>query len=224
MRNIDCMRVQELVIKQLGNFWSDIDEEIIQTSIQNALISIEQCFSGLPNKQFYDGKEVVFSPYFSIHWMIFLYRLSNILYKIRGGTVAADQVYYLNKIMHSVDWFYATELPIHFLCEHPLGSVLGRAEYGDHFFVYQGTTVGGNRSNGLLSYPTIGDNVILFANATVLGDTRIGNNVVISANTYLINEKIPDNCIVFGKSPEITVKVKTEEEIKKITQHIWGWR
>ena len=139
------------------------------------------------------------------------------------GGVTADQVYYLNKILHANDWFYAVNLPTHFLFEHPLGSVLGRAVYGDYFFVYQGTTVGGNRNNGKIFYPTIGTNVILFANATVLGDTHIGNNVVISANTYLINENIPDNCIVFGKSPRIIIKPKSEKEIKNYTKNIWGW-
>ena len=75
--------------------------------------------------------------------------------------------------MHSIDWFYAVELPVHFLCEHPLGSVLGRAIYGDYLFVYQGTTVGGNRNKGILSYPKIGTNVVLYANATILGNTVI---------------------------------------------------
>ena len=141
-----------------------------------------------------------------------------------GGGTSADQVYYLNKIMHGVDWFYAIDLPEHFSCEHPLGSVLGRANYGDYLFVYQGTTVGGNRRNNKLYYPTLGNNVILFANATVLGDTHIGNNVVISADSYLLNETIPDNSIAFGTSPNIVVKRKSEDEIKQYTQHIWGWK
>ena len=47
--------------------------------------------------------------------------------------------------------------------------------------------------------------------------------VVISAGTQIINETVPDNCIVFGKSPDLIIKKKTEAEIKKYTQHIWGW-
>ena len=127
-------------------------------------------------------------------------------------------------MMHANDWFYAIDLPEHFLCEHPLGSVLGRAEYGDYLFVYQGTTVGGNRSNGNLYYPVLGDNVIMFANSTILGDSHIGNNVVVSAETYIINDNVPDNSIVFGKSPNLIIKTKTEVEIKAYTQHILGWR
>ena len=45
--------------------------------------------------------------------------------------------------MNSVDLFYAIELPQKFGAEHPLGSVMGRAKYGDGFFFYQGCTVGG---------------------------------------------------------------------------------
>lgn len=137
--------------------------------------------------------------------------------------VEADIVYYLNKIMHANDWFYQIKLPVHFLAEHPIGSVLGKANYGDYLFVYQGTTIGGNRKKGKLFYPTLGSNVLLYANSTVLGDTKIGNNVIISADTYLLNEDIPDNCIVFGKSPNINIKMKSEQQIKDMTNHIWKW-
>lgn len=218
-------QIKKIVIKQLNNYWIDLDESVIEAALPNALDAIDKGFAKLPNKKFYDGENAILSPSMSVQWMIFLYRLAHQIYVNGNGNTPkeADQLYYLNKIMHANDWFYAVELPIHFLCEHPIGSVLGRAQYGDYFFVYQGTTVGGNRSNGILSYPTIGRNVILFANTTVLGNTHIGNNVVVSAGTYIINESIPDNCLVFGKSPNLTIKVKTENEIKKYTKHIWGW-
>lgn len=126
--------------------------------------------------------------------------------------------------MHSNDWLYAVDLPVHFLCEHPLGSVLGRAKYSDYLFVYQGTTIGGNPHKGRIYYPEIGQNVILFANAAVLGDSHIGSNVVISAGTRIMNATIPDNCIVFGSSPELVIKKKSEREIKQYTKNIWGWK
>lgn len=213
--------IEEILLRQLHNFWKNIDEDIIVGAIPIALQEIEENFKGIPNGRLWDGQEVLFSPYVSVQWMNFLYRLSHVLYK--SGEAAADQVYYLNKIMHGNDWFYAIDLPIHFHCEHPLGSVLGRANYGDYFFIYQGTTVGGNRSGDHLYYPTLGNNVILYANATVLGNTTIGDNVIVSAGSYLLDEIVPSNCIVFGISPNIIIKKKSEEEIKKYTQHIWGW-
>lgn len=197
--------LEQLLMHQLNHYWTDIDETVISSALPGAIRAIEKGFTGLPNQRFYDRGKVRFSPYISVQWTIFLYRIAHEIYK--GGQVRtpkeADQVYYLNKILHANDWFYAVELPEHFLCEHPLGSVLGRAQYGEYLFVYQGTTVGGNRRKDEIYYPILGNNVILFANSTILGDTHIGNNVVVAANTYMINAEIPDNCIVFGKSPDL---------------------
>ncbi len=85
------------------------------------------------------------------------------------------------------------------------------------------TTVGGNRKDGKLYYPVLGNNILIYANSTILGNCHIGNNVIISAESYIINETIPDNCIVFGKSPDIVIKNKSEEEIKDMTSFIWKW-
>ena len=217
--------IREILLHQLRAYWTEVNEHVIDEALPETFQTIAKGFWGLPNPRYFNGSDVQFSPYISVHWMIFLYRLSHVLFiRNKSTPIEADQVYYLNKIMHGNDWFYAIELPVHFLCEHPLGSILGRAKYGDYLFVYQGTTVGGNWSSGTLYYTTIGDNVTLYANSTVLGKSIIGNNVLISSGTYLINETIPDNCIVFGRSPEIIVKAKTEEEIKQYTQHIWGWK
>lgn len=76
-----------------------------------------------------------------------------------------------------------------------MGSVLGKAKYSDYLFVYQGITIGGNRNGKELFHPTIGNNVVLYANATVLGKTVLGDNAIIAVNSYLINENIPSNSI-----------------------------
>ena len=123
--------------------------------------------------------------------------------------------------MHGIDWFYAIDLPIHFFAEHPLGSVLGRAEYGDYLLIYQGTTVGGSRRAGEIHYPVIGDNVILFSNASVLGKSQIGSNVIISAGTQIVNDNVPDNCMVFGQTPNLVIKERNEEIMKKTIDGYW---
>ena len=53
------------------------------------------------------------------------------------------------------------------MAEHPLGSVLGKADYGDYLFVYQGTTIGENRKGDKLFYPVLGNNILLYANSTI---------------------------------------------------------
>ena len=213
-------KVKSTLIHQLENFWTNIDREAIYSCIPKALDQMQSNFSAMPMGRFRNENGVNFNILHSVSWSIFLYRISRLLY-IKGNQYEADCVYYLNKIMNANDWYYEVQLPVHFMAEHPLGSVLGKAKYGDYLFVYQGTTIGGNRKNGKLFYPKLGNNLVLYANSTILGDTVIGNNVIISANTYLINENIPNNCIVFGQSPNLVIKNKTISEIRSMTKCIW---
>lgn len=216
-------RIRKILFRQLENFWDEWDEEVINRQIPKALEQMNKNYSMAASKQRYKDGNMVFDPMYTGTWAIFLYKLSRLLF-LEGNNKEAECIYYLNKVLHSVDWFYQTELPLHFMAEHLLGSVLGRAQYSDYLFVYQGTTIGGNRKGDVLYYPKVGENVVLYANATVLGNTSIGNNVIISANTYIINENIPNNCIVFGHSPNIIIKEQSEMKIKELTEHIWAWK
>ena len=94
-------------------------------------------------------------------------------------------------MLNGVGLFYAIELPEHWNCEHPLGSVMGRVQYGDYFFFYQGWAIVGNHTN----YPVLGDYVTMYLNSKVLGKSHIENNVIIGANAYVKDTDIPDNSI-----------------------------
>lgn len=108
-------------------------------------------------------------------------------------------------------------MPEYWGIEHPLSSVLGRAKYEDGFFIYQNCTVGGNKKK----YPTIGKNVIMYSNSSILGDSIIDNNVFFSTGTLIKDEDIPDNNIVFGKSPNLVIK-NNKERSKEIIEEIWN--
>ena len=214
-------RIRKILFRQLENFWDEWDKEVINRQIPEALEQMNKNYSMAASKQRYKDGNMVFDPMYTGTWAIFLYKLSRLLF-LEGNNKEAECIYYLNKVLHSVDWFYQTELPLHFMAEHLLGSVLGRARYSDYLFVYQGTTIGGNRKGDALYYPKVGENVVLYANATVLGNTLIGNNVIISANTYIINENIPNNCIEFGQSPNIIIKEQSEMKIKEDARiYLW---
>ncbi|MBP3366690.1 MAG: hypothetical protein J6K96_06800 [Treponema sp.] len=158
-----------------------------------------ECFRKANYKYF--SEENGLNPYNSVMYCNYLYQTSHILYK-EGYTEIADKVYYLNKMLNGVDLFYAIDLPEHWSCEHPLGSVMGRAQYGDYFFFYQGCTVGGNHMN----YPVIGNDVTMYSNSKILGKSHIGNNVIIGANAYVKDTDIPNDTIVFGEFPNLIFK------------------
>lgn len=76
---------------------------------------------------------------------------------------------------------------------HPLGIVVGMgAVIGRNVTIYQGVTIGGSRSG---KYPHIGDNVVVYANATIVGGAVIGDNAVIGANAFVVGD-VPANAVV----------------------------
>ncbi|MEG2898635.1 MAG: transferase, partial [Eubacterium sp.] len=90
--------------------------------------------------------------------------------------------------------------------------------YSDYFFFYQGCTVGGNKGK----YPTIGKNVTMFSNSSILGESYVGEHVVISTGTLIKDENIPDYSLVFGQSPELIIKQKDKEYMIHMSQQFWN--
>ena len=148
-------------------------------------------------------------PFVGVVYCNYLYQVGHMAYK-KGWNSIADKVYALNKMLHGVDLFYVVELPEIWSCEHPVGTVMGRAVYGNRFFFYQGCTVGGSRHDGKLYYPVIGDDVLMYSNSKILGRCTIGNHVIFAANSYVIDQDIPENSIVFGQKPNLVIKTMGE--------------
>lgn len=211
----------QLIIQLESHFiLTNIEKSVITDYLDLALEKCESNFFASSNKYFKTNmgghsEKVRFNPYHSVQYMIFLYYLSHEIYVNTQNSILCDKIYYLNKIMNSVDLFYAIELPQKFGAEHPLGSVMGRAKYGEGFFFYQGCTVGGTYGkNGEIYYPVLGENVQMFANSSILGKCNVGDNVKIGAGTLIKNENIPSGSIVFGQSPQLIIK-KQKYELEK---------
>lgn len=77
----------------------------------------------------------------------------------------------------------------------------GNSRIGKNCTIYQGVTIGSVRGvKG--GNPQIGNNVVLFANCSVIGSVKIGNNVIIGANT-IVTKDIPDDAVVVGNPGRI---------------------
>ncbi|MDD3014837.1 MAG: hypothetical protein PHC34_14135 [Candidatus Gastranaerophilales bacterium] len=204
------------VSHQFNNIFMHNIPDILPKYIDAAIAKTQEAFKYCKNKNF--GEEKKFSQYNSVQYCVFLYWLSRAMRDIDGNGNNAEKAYYLNKVLNSVDIFYEVNMPNIFSAEHPVGSIMGRAVYGDFFFFYQGCTVGGNGSD----YPIIGKSVLMYSNSKILGKAKIGNNTIISANTYIINENTPENSIVIGTSPNLIIKQYDENYILNKQKHIWA--
>ncbi|MBN8622653.1 MAG: serine acetyltransferase [Flavobacteriales bacterium] len=99
-----------------------------------------------------------------------------------------------------------------FFIDHGTGIVIGEtSDIGNSVILYQGVTLGAlSVSKDIANtkrHPTIENNVVIYANATVLGgETRIGENSIIGGNVW-ITESLPKNSVVFHKG-KVTVRNK----------------
>jgi Serine acetyltransferase len=141
------------------------------------------------------------------HYVILTYRLSHFLYKLNMIELA-EAVYYSTRLRGNIDLFYTTEIDSFFIPTHALGTIVdSHVKYGKLFRIYDNVHIGpysflGKKPEEWV-HPIFGDYVTLLASSKVYGKCVIGNNVIVSSGTTIINEEIPDNCIVMGNSPNL---------------------
>jgi len=121
-----------------------------------------------------------------------------------------------------IDIHPGAEIGTHFFIDHGTGVVIGEtATIGTRVKLYQGVTLGaksfetdtkGNPVKGVKRHPDIGDNVTIYAHATILGgETRIGANSVVGGNVWLI-ESVPANSIAYFTSDDLVIRPRQKKE------------
>lgn len=99
-----------------------------------------------------------------------------------------------------------------FTIDHGTGVVIGATSIiGNNVKLYQGVTLGaksfpldsgGNPIKGIPRHPIVEDNVIIYAQATILGRIRIGANSVIGGNVWVTNSLPANSKLVQFKAKE----------------------
>jgi len=178
-----------------------------------ALLSedIQAAYDGDPAAQSTD--EVILS--YPCVLAITTYRIAHELY-VRG-------VPFLPRIMteyaHSqtgIDIHPGAKIGKRFFIDHGTGVVIGETtEIGNNVKIYQGVTLGalsfpkdekGRIVKGRKRHPTVGNSVVIYSGATILGsETVIGDNSVIGGNAW-ITTAIPPGTKVIQSPPNLTMK------------------
>lgn len=97
-----------------------------------------------------------------------------------------------------------------FFIDHGTGVVIGETcDIGVNVKLYQGVTLGalsfprdssGNIIRGKKRHPTLEDDVVVYANATILGgETVVGKGTVIGSNVWLTQSVAPGNVVALEK-------------------------
>jgi serine O-acetyltransferase len=130
------------------------------------------------------------------------HRIAHLLHQHHVGLIPRM----ISEYAHSktgVDIHPAAKIGNSFCIDHGTGVVIGETTIiGDNVKLYQGVTLGALSVDKIDAetkrHPTIGDNVVIYAGATILGgDTHIGHDSVIGGNVWLTRSVPPNSKIYY---------------------------
>jgi len=129
------------------------------------------------------------------------YRLAHELY-VLGVPLIPRMITELAHSETGIDIHPEAQIGDYFTIDHGTGVVIGATcIIGNNVKLYQGVTLGaksfpldkdGNPIKGIPRHPIIGDNVVIYANATILGRITIGANCVVGANVWVTKDMKPN--------------------------------
>lgn len=148
-------------------------------------------------------------------YAVTIHRLAHVLYKLKVPIIPRV----MSELAHSktgIDIHPGATIGERFFIDHGTGVVIGETTIiGRNVRLYQGVTLGGLSFDkdstgalvkGLKRHPNIEDNVVIYANATILGGgTTIGHDSEIGGNVW-IKESVPPYSRVYNKPPAPVIK------------------
>ncbi len=168
------------------------------------LTDIEAAYNGDPAATSYEEIILCYPGFYGI----MIYRLAHELYLLKLPLLPRIMTEYAHQ-KTGIDIHAGATIGDYFFVDHGTGVVIGEtATLGSHVKLYQGVTIGaksfeldenGNPVKGVKRHPDIGDHVVIYAGATILGGgTRIGDHSVIGANTWITSSVAPGSRVYYS--------------------------
>ena len=152
---------------------------------------------------------------------ILIYRIAHELYLHKVPIIPRILTEYAHE-KTGIDIHPGAKIASPFFIDHGTGIVIGETTIiGKNVKLYQGVTLGALSVDKNLAqtkrHPTIEDDVIIYAQAVILGgSTIIGRNSIIGGNAW-ITQSIPPDSIVYNKSE---VRVRSSQEFENTIDFI----
>jgi len=206
--DLPCIRCEERGQEAAVDFLKRIPD--LRASLAK---DVRAAFEGDPAAGSYD--EIIFS--YPGLFAVTVYRIAHQLYEMEIPLIPRIMSEYAHS--HTgIDIHPGAHIGESFFIDHGTGVVIGETSViGDRVRLYQGVTLGAlsiprDATEGLRNkkrHPTIDDDVIIYAGATILGgETVIGSRSVIGGNVW-ITESVPPDTKVFVKKPELVIQEKS---------------
>ena len=188
LENVSLFRGEELVAQRLCDAFLERLPHIKSLLLKD----VEALYLGDPAAKSREEVLLCYPGFYAIS----IYRLAHEFYTLKVPLLPRIMTEYAHE-KTGVDIHAGAQIGEYFFIDHGTGIVVGETcVIGHHVKLYQGVTLGaksfeldenGNPVKELKRHPNIGNHVIIYANATILGgDTYVGDGCVIGASVWLV--------------------------------------
>lgn len=216
----DLYTVYSVLLENISNLKTKEDAHLIVDAFMDKLPELQatlvaEAESFLQNDPAARSVEEVILTYPGF-FALTVHRISNVLFKLDAPIVPR----LFSEYAHSkvgIDIHPGAQIGKHFFIDHGTGIVIGETTViGDNVKIYQGVTLGAlfvtKNMKNKKRHPTIEDNVVIYAGATILGgDTIVGHDSTIGGNVWLTQSVIPYS-LVFHNSE---VKIRNAHDFQE---------
>ncbi len=128
---------------------------------------------------------------------ILTHRLAHYLHTVLKIPVLPRLISQTSRFFTGIEIHPGAKIGKGFFIDHGMGVVIGEtSEIGDNCTIFQGVTLGGTGKERGKRHPTLGNNVVIGAGASILGDITIGDSSYIGAGSVVTKDVPPTSTVV----------------------------
>lgn len=226
-RTWELMRAYDALNQALNLVYEDMDEaadkvdeliEALPDILEVLKTDIQAGYEGDPAAKSWDEVIITYPAFKAIA----VFRVAHKLYEMGVPMIPRVMTEYAHRIT-GIDIHPGATIGRYFFIDHGTGVVIGETTtIGEHVKLYQHVTLGaksfdlaedGTPVKGIKRHPDIGDRVVIYAGATILGgDTRIGDDCVVGGNVWLTHSLNPGETITTRPCGQELIEGRAEVE------------
>jgi serine O-acetyltransferase len=147
--------------------------------------------------------EIIFT-YSGFHALVF-YHVAHVLHKMSVPFLPRFLSQF-GKWITGIEIHPGAEIGKGFFIDHGMGVVIGETTIiGENVTLFQGVTLGGTGKEKGKRHPTLKNNIVVGTGAKILGNITIGDNVMVGANAVVVRD-VPEDSTVVGVPGRVTRK------------------
>ena len=150
-----------------------------------------------------------------------LHRIAQTLYRWHIP-VLPRWISHINRFLTGIEIHPGAKIGEGFFIDHGMGVVIGEtAEIGDNVLLYQGVTLGGTSHQKVKRHPTLGNNVVVGADAQIIGAITIGDNTKVGAGSVVVSSAPPNATVVGIPGRIVAIRNPDTDTTENLPDPVW---